>query len=276
MTGDLVPLFEGKEIRAIEVRGDIWIPLADIANAWGIDRSTPDKIIERNDEVFRGLFSIVLDVTSTPMSCLNERGLYLMMGKISASRLKNPEAKAAIIRFQRWVPDLIQRYRKKEIVQVVSIDGIKAELLQAGEFADTCKKSPELFQAAILRSHGKIVLADTLLASAPALIHGEQGWFNVSQLVAMCNDPDLTPERLNWYLCNNPKDPERRPFQYRDPNRLWRLTSLGKEHGREYWYTAPSQHQEIRIAWRESILYASGLKRPITNDQAALPARAGS
>jgi len=274
MTGDLVPLFEGKEIRAIEVRGDIWIPLADIANAWGIDRSTPDKIIERNDEVFRGLFSIVLDVTSTPMSCLNERGLYLMMGKISASRLKNPEAKAAIIRFQRWVPDLIQRYRKKEIVQVVSIDGIKAELLQAGEFADTCKKSPELFQAAIFRKHGMMEYADAL--QVPSVVHVGTGWYNPTGLVELCNDPLLNAERLNWYLKNNPKDPERRPFQYRDENGIWRLTALGMEHGKEYWYTAPSQHQEIRIAWRESILYASGLKRPISSDQASLTAKAGS
>ena len=47
-------------------------------------------------------------------------------------------------------------------------------------------------------------------------------------------------------------------------------------HGREYWYTALGGHQEVRIEWRESILYASGLKRSIANDQAALPAKAGS
>jgi hypothetical protein len=46
------------------------------------------------------------------------------------------------------------------------------------------------------------------------------------------------------------------------------------EHGREYLYTSPHQHSEIRLSWRESILYASGLKRPIPDDQLALPARA--
>ena len=49
---------------------------------------------------------------------LNERGLYLMMGKVSPSRLKKPEAKKALIKFQRWFPELIQKYRKKELVEL--------------------------------------------------------------------------------------------------------------------------------------------------------------
>ena len=121
MTADLATIFEGKEIRVIEHDNDVWIPIADIANAWGIDRSTPDNMIKRNARVFEGLTSSVLDVTSTPMECINERGLYLMMGKISAGRLKNKAAEEAIIRFQRWFPELIQRYRKGEIVPVDDI-----------------------------------------------------------------------------------------------------------------------------------------------------------
>jgi hypothetical protein len=46
------------------------------------------------------------------------------------------------------------------------------------------------------------------------------------------------------------------------------------EHGREYMYTAPSMHQEVRIAWRVTVLYAAGLKHDIADDQAMLPARA--
>ena len=115
----LTELFEDKEIRILEHEHDIWIPIADLAAAWGIDRSTPDKIIDRNEEVFFGLSNTVLDVTSnTTVRCLNERGLYLMMGKVSPSRLKKPEAKKTIIRFQRWFPELIQKYRRKEIVEL--------------------------------------------------------------------------------------------------------------------------------------------------------------
>lgn len=121
MTPDLATLFEGKEIRVIEHNNDLWIPIADLANAWGIDRSTPDNMINRNQEVFEGVSATVLDTASTPMQCVNERGLYLMMGKISAGRLKNPAAKTIIIRFQKWFPEILQKHRKGELVSVDDI-----------------------------------------------------------------------------------------------------------------------------------------------------------
>jgi len=275
MTGDLVPPFKGKEIRVVEYAGEVWMPCRDLSLALGLDRTTLYQHVSRNKDFFEGCAQTG-DILSqeTGDIWLNEQGLYLMLARVSLGRVL-PVAKAAIIKFRKEVPELIQRYRKKEIVQVVSIDGIKAELLQAGEFADTCKKSPELFQAAIFRKHGMTEYADAL--QVPSVVHVGTGWYNPTGLVELCSyDPLLNAERLNWYLKNNPKDPERRPFQYRDENGIWRLTALGMEHGKEYWYTAPSQHQEIRIAWRESVLYASGLKRPIANDQAALPAKAGS
>ena len=121
MTTDLTiqNLFEGKEVHLVEHNGDVWIPVSDLAEAWGIDRTTPIKIINRNLDVFKDMVSILDgDVTSHTGFHVNERGLYLMMGKISASRLKFLAAKEAIIRFQKWYPELVQKYRKKDIVQV--------------------------------------------------------------------------------------------------------------------------------------------------------------
>ena len=66
----LTEMFEDKTIRVLDYEHDIWIPIADLAAAWGIDRSTPDKIIDRNEEVFFGLSNTVLDVTSnTTVRC---------------------------------------------------------------------------------------------------------------------------------------------------------------------------------------------------------------
>lgn len=273
MSEELATLFEGKEIRAIEQNGDLWIPLADIAAAWGIDRSTPDNMIVRNPEVFAGLVSTVLDAVSTPMQCINERGLYLMMGKITTGRVKNKSAREAIIRFQRWFPELIQKFRKGEITQVPQKADIRTELLQAKEYADICGKAPESFQAKVFQKHGMPEFADALQPPVPALVHGSTGWFIPTQLGQMCG---LTAEQFNHWLHNNPNDPERRPFQCRDPEnrKVWRLTELGWLHGQEYWFEAPSGHREIRIRWRESILYASGLKREIPASQLMLPARA--
>ncbi len=142
MSTELATLFEWNR--------DLWLPIADIAKAWGIDRSTPDNMINRNMEVFGDVTRTVLDDMSTPMQCINERGLYLMMGKISASRLKDPAAKAAIIRFQRWFPELIQRYRKKEIVQVSSGPSLETEILHARQIAERCGKNPDAFLAIAL------------------------------------------------------------------------------------------------------------------------------
>lgn len=125
----LTQLFEGKTIRVIDQGQETWIPLADLATAWGIDRSTPDKIIERNGKAFYGLSATVLDTTSTPMKCLNERGLYLMMGRIEARRLKNKDAQDTIIRFQQWFPELIQKFRKKELVQTTLVTQSALDIL---------------------------------------------------------------------------------------------------------------------------------------------------
>lgn len=115
MTPDITQFFEGKEIRAIEHKQELWVPVADISKAWGMDRTTPSKIILRNQEVFKDLVMSHNggDVMSHDEEMfLNERGLYLLMGKISVGRLKNPQAKEAIIRFQRWFPQLLQQFRK--------------------------------------------------------------------------------------------------------------------------------------------------------------------
>ena len=263
MTEALATLFEGKEIRAIEQNGDLWIPLADIAAAWGIDRSTPDKIIERNADVFAGLYSSVLDTMSTPMSCLNERGLYLMMGKISASRLKNKDARAAIIRFQVWVPELIQKYRKGEIRQTPQIPELDQELARARYLARETGGDLAAFQAIALKRCGLEDYAPALNISP--IVHGEAGqWLNATQIGLRCGH---SPREVNHFL-------EWHKFQYKDQAGLWRLTDLGEQYGEEFWIETTSRHREVRIRWREDILIASGLIKEQPGQTTLTPARA--
>lgn len=249
MTEALTTPFEGKEIRTFEYEGEIWFPLADLAAAWGVDRKTPGNLIGRNEALFKGMYFSDGDVTYHDV---NERGLYLLMGKISADRLKNPQARDAMIRFQRWVPELIQRYRKKEIVPVQQQpSGIIGELQEARELAAICGKSPESFQAVILRKHGKAELADALQATVP-FTHGESGqWMNPSEIGHECC---LTAQQVNYWLLNH-------GFQYKD-GPLWRLTPKGTDYGEEYVFEATSKHSEIRIRWNRAVMVASGLKRP--------------
>jgi hypothetical protein len=182
--------------------------------------------------------------------CVNERGLYLLIGKITTGKLKNQEAAAAILRFQRWVPELIQRYRKKEIVQVQpAVNTLDTELDRARTIAELTGTDLRTMQAAALRKCGLKEYADAL---TPSLMHGEAGtWLNPTQIGTRCGH---TAREVNNFL-------EWHRFQYRGPDGLWRLTDKGELHGEEYDYPTVNKHIEIRIRWRESILVASGLVR---------------
>lgn len=264
-------MFDGKDIRAIERGDEVWIPVMDIASAWGIDRSTPDNIIKRNKEVFDGLSTSVFDVTSnTTIKCLNERGLYLMMGKVTAGRAKNKEAQTTIIRFQKWFPELIQQYRRKELALVASPANLAADLTKAKDLALICERPPSAFQEIVFRKHNMPEYADVLRATNdyPAILsRSEDGWMNPTDIGFSCGG--LKAQDINQYLYN-------KGYQVKDSTdpRIWRLTSLGEQYGEEFPFQLTNKHSEIRIRWRKEIIVASGLKRqedPATVDKLSTP-----
>lgn len=281
MTGELIR-FEGKEVRAIEQDGEVWLPLADLAEAIGYDRTSLPKHLDRNSDFFDGC-SRTMDilshdgtVTEESEICINEIGLYLLLARLSKGKIKNPDIKLAITRFRKSVPNLIQKYRKKEIIPTEQKPQIKDEISRAKMLAQETGGDPRKFMEIALNKCGMSEYSPAL--ESISVVRGSPGWYNVTELIEkFCTDPLLTPKRLNWYLKNNPKDPERRPFQEMDENGIWRLTDLGKEHGKEYWYKVDKTgHEEIRIVWQKSILFASGLLKVMPESQIRLPERAES
>jgi len=248
------------------------IPAVDIALAIGYHRSAITKMMAGHPDMFKGLTSTQpIDTGSRgqqPAVCLNSKGVRNLVLLLQPSAKKRPALYARVEDFK------AAAYRKigapdEPAAIAAPIPDLPAELIEARSIAEACQKSPEVFQAAILRKHGKPELADALqVPAAPSLIHGERGWYNASQLAEMCGIDRA--EYVNNYLHNH-------GWIYRDAaeGRVWRLQPMAMDHGREYWFEAPSGHREIRIAWRESILYAAGLKRTVSDDQMALPARAG-
>ena len=241
------------------------IPETDIAEMIGCDRSAITKKIKAFEK-YISPFQISIPLPTSggyqPHDCLNRTGfdrLILLM----RPRRKADENIDRLFELRETILAKLDTEREAGTIPVRTPD-IKSELREARELAEACQRAPEAFQAAILKKYGKVELAEALQCG---IVHGEPGWHNVTQLVTLCNDPLLNPERLNHYLKN-------KGFQYRDENRLWRLAPAGMEHGKEYLFTSPHQHSEIRISWRESVLYASGLKRPVSEGQLALPARA--
>ncbi len=272
MTTDLTiqNLFEGKSIRVLEQRGDIWIPLADITTAWGIDRSTPDNIINRNERVFEGLFSLVLDVTSnTAVSCLNERGLYLMMGKISAGRLKNEQAQEAIIKFQKWFPQLIQKYRKKEIVQVPKGPDY-AGIIERMKFVRAVHEETgwnllEL-QKEVLREAGMISLTYHIEPAQKVIIPPydpkDGDGFASTPLPALPKPKSyLTASDIGERTGKTAYEVHMFLYQYKPPILIkdghsgeWRLTPFGREFGEERTFDATKGNIKWWIAWNKGVL----------------------
>lgn len=119
----LSKVFDDKQIRAMELNGEIWVPVVDLADAWSVDRSTLTKIINRNPDVFKSL-STVVDVTSpnqispnsetvnNSLRLVNEKGMVVLGLKVSAGHIKNKIVKDKIIEFQLWVPELLQDLKK--------------------------------------------------------------------------------------------------------------------------------------------------------------------
>jgi hypothetical protein len=256
--------FHGIPVRVVRKEIEGMIPLNDIADGIGLDRSGLHKLLKRNNVIlspYVGMVNMSSPSGAQETICLSRDGVVGILMKTDFGKMKDPVKQAKVIDFQRWAIDTLAKIVRGEPVQP-SAPGLDNEILHARSLAEKCGKNPDAFLAIALETCGEGKYAPALLQTPP-VVRGEPGWYNITQLVTLCNDPLLNPERLNHYLKN-------RGFQYRDENRLWRLTPDGMEHGKEYPYTSPHQHSEIRISWRESVLYASGLKRPMPADQMAL------
>ena len=119
MTEALANLFGDHDIRVLEKDGEVWFPVYDLSKAWGIDRSTIPKQIERHPDDFKGCVSDV-DILSTgsAIKCVNEPGLYAVLAITSIKTVKNPGAKEVIRKFRATAPRAIQAIRKKETAPV--------------------------------------------------------------------------------------------------------------------------------------------------------------
>jgi len=250
MTEALLP--SGYPLRTLPSEIGTVVPVVDIADMIGYNRSSITKTIDKNEAAFEGLKTFQTLPTSGGNQwflCLNHAGterLFLLL---------SPSSKTKKDLFKRVEEFRIKAFEKmetpKEIVPVPASPDIRAELQEARELAAICGKSVESFQAVILRKHGKAELADALQAPVP-FTHGESGqWMNPSEIGHECC---LTAQQVNYWLLNH-------GFQYKD-GPLWRLTPKGTDYGEEYVFEATSKHSEIRIRWNKAVMVASGLKRP--------------
>lgn len=230
------------------------IPVTDIIDYIGYSRSTITRILKVYEEkISPNKTFIPLETSGGDQMCLclNREGVDYLFLLIHPSK-----SKMSLDQLLEYRKTIIERLgeEKKDVVIIQERPRIEEMLERAKHYAVLTEGNVKEFQAAIFRKYNLPELADALtIPSVPATVHGETGWYNVSQLCDRFPIQEIEghPERLNLYLKNQ-------GYQYRDQG-LWRLQPKGEVHGKEYWYEAPSGHREIRIRWRLSIMYACGL-----------------
>lgn len=124
--GFQVITFCGLSLRAIFDEETPWFVARDLGRALGIhDKTIPTRIYE-NPREFEGWVR-VRDVTyprgnslnsaNLPHSdiLLNEQAVYLILGGLSAKRVKDPAAREMVYKFKRLFPEIIKAFRTGEL-----------------------------------------------------------------------------------------------------------------------------------------------------------------
>jgi hypothetical protein len=174
------------------------------------------------------------------------------MGKISASRLKHPAAKESIIRFQRWVPELIQKYRKKEIVQIPKgpdYPGIIQKLKFIRSVHEETGWNLLELQKEVLREAGMISLtyhiepAERTLSPAPPKPKDYLTATDIGDRIGK------SAEEVHIWMSNR-----KPPLIIRDDVSGWRLTTWGKDFAEERAVELIGGTVVWRIKWKKDVL----------------------
>ena len=187
MTPDIVQIFEGKEIRVIEQENQAWFPLTDLTSAWGVHRNTLGNIIDRNEKKFNNHFTTIAHDTCAGLRAVNEQGLYLLIGAVNTDRMKNKGAADAILRFQRWVPELIRKYRLGDLEQKTRAENPLLESLN---------RNADLMDALVKRYDFKFEVARKLAMERVVAEHPEAIIFRGPTLLPEASEPGPAPALL--------------------------------------------------------------------------------
>jgi transposase len=108
---NMVPMLFGEtSVRIIQTpEGLVVIPIVDIADAIEYSRQGLHQIVRRNEDVFQGWLVNVTLTSSGPKNwkrtdatALTKEAIIAVLIKAVPSRVKNPEKREKIIKFQRW------------------------------------------------------------------------------------------------------------------------------------------------------------------------------
>lgn len=275
-TASPIPLFEEHKIRVIEEDGEPWFVVVDLSAAWGVHRNTLPDIINRNPEKFEGFAAIADDAheTCAGLTIVNEPGLYLLMGAVNTSRLKNPIAAETILRFQRWVPVLVQQYRKGEVLPAARIEDLIRQHLQ---IADAMANFAHVDRG---------IASSVALARVESETGADLSWCKALIRKDRQQPPGyLTPTEIGRELGGLPARDINRMLQQLGYQQYlggrWQPTPIGQNYGENIPYTVTlrsgGQHSDYQLKWSPLIVEKLRDHLNGTNQvQSMLPAAPGA
>lgn len=136
MSAAMVLPFDGHQVRVLgETRDGKYhrlIPLADVAEATGLDREGLRKIIKRNERVFAGwvLSVVTSDNVGRPRltTSLTRDGVIALLMKVATERVQDPAKQEAIIRFQRWSAEALGDVMESEVAEAQEIRRLELDI----------------------------------------------------------------------------------------------------------------------------------------------------
>lgn len=242
-------IIEGTEIGTV-------IPVADIADMIGYSRSALTKAIKANERKMnpcKTFISLPTTGGSQQFLCLNRAGVDYLFVLIHPAK-----ARMDIDQLLEFRKGILEKLGDVVAAQAApapaslapAVNTIEAEIQRARIIARESGRDERAYLAVAYEKCGVREYIKALNESGSPVVHGEKGWMTPKQLGDRCG---LNSREVNSWLYNH-------GFQFPE-GAIWRLQPKGEPYGREYWFEAPGGHREIRVAWREEVLHASGLKR---------------
>lgn len=260
-------------VRILNYKNDNAIPINDIADGIGYDRSTIRKLIKRHltvlgSDVGKVIMPSPQDGGEQETTCLTLAGALSLVSKVDYLKIKNPEKQAKVIRFQEWVKDtLVKEYKamQAKLIQpdprgmwhppsIAVGEAIKRNMEAARTVSAEMGVPLDLAMAKALvltsRETGMDLTSYSRLLPAKDSVVMDADYISASQIAEIMG-PTFNAYRINWYLGNNgyiaKEDGE------------WALTEKGREYGKVFPFAAGSGHVGYYIRWRRAVMKDSGM-----------------
>ena len=278
--------FMGMAVRIHNPNVKPMIPLNDIAEVIGYDRSTLRKLMNRNIKVLEEeVGKAVMDSPQGKQEniVISYAGTLSLLSKIDYLRIKDKDKANKIIEFQKWVKsslvEKMQVQAKLPVHEALKPSGTVNEVMSRYmESARTASREMgvplDLAMAKALVLAGRDLHMDLtgysrlLPASAtpqlrpgPVVPTGQfvtDGYLSASEIAHRLNSRNggnLRGKHINKYLQNQ-------GFLYKNEELRWCMTDLGARYGRVFAFAASSGHVDYFIRWNPEVMQASRMIRP--------------